>query len=245
MPASRGSQTPAGFPLEIAGAALEDAATSAPLTSAYTQFNDMTTTKYAHHFTTQPPDLFFYDCVGFTGYTVRKATPTAWHSLVAAIGLSNGFVPKPITFARFLNALATHPQPGWLAVPSVSDIRGGDIIAWQPANDDGSADTSKVGHAVIPLMTPRLVDGSSTRWEVVVMDSTATQHGPHDTRRPENPLSQRNIPVVNARGATAPSGLGIGTMGFRTSPQGHIVGVEWSLGRAAKSVVLGAGRSTH
>ena len=77
------------------------------------------------------------------------------------------------------------------------------------------------------------------------MDSTATPHGPHDTRRPENPLAQRNIPIVNARGVTAPSGLGIGTMGFSTTPEGRVVGVQWSLGRKPKPVVFGAGRATH
>jgi hypothetical protein len=58
-------------------------------------------------------------------------------------------------------------------------------------------------------------------------------------------LSQRNIPVVNARGVTAPSGLGIGAMGFTTTSDGRVVAVEWSLGRAAKPVVWGAGRAIN
>ncbi len=244
-PSSRGSQTPSGFTVQLDGAVLTDASASALLASAYTQFNDMTVTKYAHHFTTEPPDLYFYDCVGFAGYTLRKATPTAWNSLATAIGLKRGFVPKPITFTRFLRSLEQRRQAGWLPVPTVGDIRGGDLLTWQPASDDGTPDLDKVGHAVMALTTPQALDATGTRWGLVVMDSTSTPHGPNDTRRPENVLSQRNIPIINARGVSAPSGLGIGTMGFSTDADGRIVGVEWSLGRAAKSVVLAAGRATQ
>jgi hypothetical protein len=245
MRTSRGKQPPSGFALQLSDAVLADPSSSATLALAYTQFNDMTVTKYAHHFTTEPPNLYFYDCVGFTGYTVRKAAPRAWNSVVAAIGLSRGFVPKPVTFTRFLDSLQRRDQPGWHPVPTVGDIRGGDIITWQPAGDDGTPNLDKVGHAVIALTTPCRLDALGERWAAVIMDSTATPHGPNDTRRPENPLSRRNIPIVNARGVSAPSGLGVGTMGFSASPDGRITGVEWSLGRAAKSVVLAAGRATH
>ncbi len=244
-PVSRGRQTPSGFAVQLEGAVLTDASESALLALAYTQFNDMTMTKYVHHFSTEPPDLYFYDCVGFAGYTLRKATPTAWNSLATAIGLKRGFVPKPITFTRFLHSLEQHRQAGWLAVPTVGDVRGGDLLTWQPASADGTPDLDKVGHAVMALTTPQALDATGTRWGLAIMDSTATPHGPNDTRRPENVLSRRNIPIVNARGVSAPSGLGIGTMGFSAAPDGRIVAVEWSLGRAAKPVVLATGRATE
>jgi hypothetical protein len=245
-PASRGTQTPSGFALQMVDAVLAGASTSPTLAHAYGQFNDLTATKYAHHFTTQPPDIYFYDCVGFTGYTVREATPVAWQSLTGTIGLTRGVVPKPATFAAFLDALQTHDRPGWQAVPIARDIRAGDIIAWQPADQDGAADLSKVGHAVIPLTRLRPIDGSDgARWEAVVMDSTAIPHGPCDTRQPDNPLSRRNVPIANARGVTAPSGLGIGTMAFSVRADGRVVGVEWSVGRPSKRVVLGVGRAIH
>jgi hypothetical protein len=244
-PASRGRQTPSGFAVQLPEAVLTEASESALLASAYAQFNDMTVTKYAHHFTTEPPDLYFYDCVGFAGYTLRKATPTAWNSLATAIGLKHGFVPKPITFTHFLHSLEQRPQAGWLAVPGVGDIRGGDLLTWQPASADGTPALDKVGHAVMALTRPQPLDTAGARWGLVIMDSTATQHGPNDTRRPENVLSQRNIPIVNARGVSAPSGLGIGVMGFSAAPDGRIVAVEWSLGRAPKPVVLAAGRASR
>jgi hypothetical protein len=246
MPTSRGTQTPSGFAFEMVGAMLADASSSPTLAHAYAQFNDVKATKYVHHFTTEPPDVYFYDCVGFTGYTVREATPVAWRSLAGAIGLHPGFVPKPATFAYFLDALKTHDRPGWRAVPAARDIRAGDIIAWQPAGEDGAPDMSKVGHAVIPLTTPRPIEGSDdARWEAVVMDSTASPHGPCDTRQPDNPLSRRNLPTTNARGISVPSGLGIGTMAFSATADGRVVGIEWSVGRPPKPVVFGAGRATH
>lgn len=75
------------------------------------------------------------------------------------------------------------------------------------------------------------------------MDSTASPHGPCDTRKPDNPLSRRNLHITNARGLSVPSGLGIGTMAFTATSDGQVVGVEWSVGRASKPVLLGVGRA--
>jgi hypothetical protein len=74
------------------------------------------------------------------------------------------------------------------------------------------------------------------------MDSTAGGHGPDDTRKPGNPLSQRNAPIRTKKGAMEPSGLGIGTIALDTTPSGAVTGVEWNVGNAPESIVFGAGR---
>lgn len=243
-PPSTGSAAPSGFTIQMSGAVLAPASGSGTLASAYSQFNDMTCTEYNHHFQESPPNFFYYDCVGFTGYTIRVSNALAWSSVKDVVGLrSDRVVPTPLAFKKFFDGLNATPQPGWQAVSSVQTIRPGDVLAWQPANLDGSPVTQGVGHSVLPLVSPRSIPGSNgQRWEVVVMDSTAGGHGPDDTRKPGNPLSQRNAQIRTKKGSMEPSGLGIGTIAFDTTPRGEVTGVEWNVGNPPESIAFGAGR---
>jgi hypothetical protein len=240
MPASKGSQTPA-VKVQLAGAKLASASTAKALTSAYTQFNNLTCTQYSHKYTESPPRFYYYDCVGFTGYTVRTSDPVAWNSLKKVTGLKTGYVPTPLRFETFMNELQTTAQPGWQAVAAIQDVKAGDIFAWQPTKN--GVPTNGVGHSVIPLTTPKVIAGSNgLRWEVVVMDSTAGGHGPLDTRKPNNPLSQRNVPIKTSSGAVQASGLGIGTIAFDTTAEGQVTGIEWNVGNHPESIQFGAAR---
>jgi hypothetical protein len=244
MPPSTGTQTPAGFQLQMTGVTLPAAGTSKTLAGAYQQFNGLTCTKYTHAYTEKAPRYFYYDCVGFTGYTVRTYAPTAWAALVAKTGIASNHVPTPDLFQTFMNGLQTTPQAGWQAVASVRDIRGGDVLAWQPALANGQANTKAVGHSVMPLVAPRAIPGSNgTRWEVVIMDSTAGGHGPQDTRKPANPLSSRNAPLTRTNGQVQASGLGIGTIALDTDTNGHVTGIEWVVGAKPEKIVFGAARA--
>ena len=53
------------------------------------------------------------------------------------------------------------------------------------------------------------------------MDSTAGGHGPDDTRKPSDPLSERNAPILTTSGDVEPSGLGIGTIALDTTRVGN------------------------
>jgi hypothetical protein len=197
MPPSTGSETPSGFTIQMPGATLAPASEANTLASAYYQFNDMICSKYTPAYTEAPPDFYYYDCVGFTGYTTRQADPTAWQSVVNALKLCPGFVPTPLSFEGFFNSLAATPEDGWQAASNVQSILPGDILAWQPALSNGQPNTAGVGHSVIPLVAPTAIPGSNNeRWEVVVMDSTAGGHGADDTRKPDDPLSERNTPIL-------------------------------------------------
>jgi len=248
MPPSSGTETPAGFSIQMPGAVLAPASDANTLAEAYYEWNDMKCTQYTHHYRWQPPNYYYYDCVGFTGYTTSVADPTAWSSVRQALHIGAGYVPTPLAFEGFFNSLATTQQAGWQAVPDVAAIQPGDILAWQPALPDGQPDTSGVGHSVMPLVAPQPMLGSNgTRWELVVMDSTAGGHGPDDTRQPANasgqpnPLSKRNAPILTRSGDVEPSGLGIGTLALNTTPSGHVTGVEWNVGDKPESIVFGAG----
>jgi hypothetical protein len=242
MPPSTGQQTPAGFSLQMPGAVLAPSSQANTLAFAYAEWNDMTCSEYTHHYQWQPPQYYYYDCVGFTGYTTSKADPTAWQSVSSVLHIAPGYVPTPLHFEEFFNALGAAPQPGWQAVAGVAAIQPGDILAWQPALSNGQPDLQGVGHSVMPLVAPQPIPGSgNTRWEVVIMDSTAGGHGPDDTRKPSNPLSERNAPILTKTGDVEPSGLGIGTIALDTTDTGAVTGIEWNVGDAPEPIVFGAG----
>jgi hypothetical protein len=243
MPPSTGTETPSGFTVQMPGVTLASASTANTLAAAYVQFNDMTCSEYTHDYQEAPPNYYYYDCVGFTGYTTRLADPAAWSSVVDTVHLRNdNVVPTPLAFEQFFNGLATAPEPGWTAVPNVQSIQAGDILAWQPALSPGQPNLQGVGHSVMPLVAPQAIPGSNgQRWEVVVMDSTAGGHGPDDTRQSDDPLSERNAPIVTSQGSIEPSGLGIGTVALDTTANGTVTGVEWSVGDKPEQIVFGAG----
>jgi len=241
MPPSTGTETPAGFTVQMPGAVLAPSTDADTLAQAYSMWNDMTCTEYTHHYQFAPPKEYYTDCVGFTGYATSQADKVAWKSVSAAAHIAPGYVPTPLSFETFLNSLATTPEAGWQSVPDVGAIQPGDILAWQPAID-GQPDLSGVGHSVMPLVAPQAIPGShGTRWEVVVMDSTAGGHGPDDTRKPDDPLSERNAPILTTSGQVQPSGLGIGTIALDTTAAGAVTGVEWNVGDPPESIIFGAG----
>jgi len=242
MPPSTGTQTPAGFTIQMPGAVLAPSTDANTLAYAYAEWNDMTCTEYSHHYQFAPPKLYYFDCVGFTGYTTSKADPSAWTSVSTALHIAPGFVPTPLHFEEFFNGLAARPQVGWQSVPDVAAVRPGDILAWQPASSDGQPNLQGVGHSVMPLVAPQPIPGShNTRWELVIMDSTAGGHGPDDTRKPDDALSERNAPILTTSGQVQPSGLGIGTIALDTTPSGTVTGVEWNVGDPPEPIVFGAG----
>ena len=241
-PPSTGTETPAGFSIQMPGAVLAPATDANTLAQAYSMWNDMTCTEYTHQYQFAPPKYYYLDCVGFTGYATEKADPTAWASVASDLHIAAGFVPTPVNFEQFFNDLPTSPQAGWQAVDGVSGIQPGDILAWQPALSNGQPNLAGTGHSVMPLTAPVAIPGSDgTRWELVIMDSTAGGHGPDDTRKPDDPLSERNAPILTTSGQVQPSGLGIGTIALNTTPAGKVTGVEWNVGDPPESIVFGAG----
>jgi hypothetical protein len=238
MPSSTGAEVPA-VRVQMQGAKLSPGSASTTLALAYEEFNDMKCSRYQQNYEEAPPSYFYFDCVGFTGYTLEWADPRAWASLRRMVGFQAGQVtPTPLEFVDFFRGLGARPQAGWRADPTVASIQAGDILAWQPL-------VPGVGHAVIPLVAPEPIAGSGRlRWEVVVEDSTQDPHGPLDTRSPANPLSRRNASAPTGQGKPdEPSGLGIGTMVLDTDAAGVVTGVQWSVEAkvAAQPVQFGAG----
>ena len=224
------------------GIALAPAAASPLLAAAYRQFNDMRCTRYQHRDVQNAAEgTYYYDCVGFTSYTLRVAAPRSWDELVAGVHLRSGLVPSPKRYVSFFRRLESNPRPGWRQVATAAAILPGDLLAWSPSAEDTASD----GHSVEALSKPlALGDG---HYALVVMDSTATPHGPDDTRQASNRLSERNAPLAghgaSTTGRGARSGLGIGTIVLFTRSSGKVVGVEWSFAGNVEHVSFAAARA--
>lgn len=194
------------------------------------EFQTMKITAYQHRTAVdREAGSYRYDCVGFVSYALRQAAPEAWATVVERTGIGRGRIPSPPRYRAFFESLAVSPQPGWQAVTKVSELRLGDVVAWEHKTE------SAVGHAVIiggvPLPGP---DGS---WSVEVYDSTSSPHGDDSRRHDER------AQVLASTGRR--SGLGHGVMVLIADPaSGALVGFCWSAKARAITVPIAAGRPT-
>lgn len=211
---------------EVGGAA--PPAPSGPLFHEATrEFKTMTTTLYQHQTRVdRAAGSYRYDCVGFVSYALKRAAPLAWDSTVKATGLAKGRIPSPPRYRAFFASLADKPQPGWAAVTKVSELRPGDVVAWEHKT------ATAVGHAVVIGGTPSL--GPDGAWVVEVYDSTSSPH--QEDSRPSDPRAQ-----VMPSGRR--SGLGHGVLGLIADPvSGALTGYRWSPKAKTMTVPIAAGR---
>ena len=194
------------------------------------EFGAMTSTIYQHKTRVdRAAGSYGYDCVGFVSYALRQAAPEAWATVVKVTGIAKGRIPSPALYRSFLAGLADKPQPGWKAVTKASELRPGDVVAWEHKTETAS------GHAVIigkaPVARP---DGS---WLVEVYDSTSSPHG-DDSRTHDG--RARTLASTNRH-----SGLGHGLMVIIADPaSGIFTGIRWNPKAKAVTVPIAAGRPT-
>ncbi len=100
------------------GAWLAPGSASATLALASEEFNDMKCTRYQLNYEEAAPRYFYFDCVGFTGYTLEQADPRAWASLRRAVEFQAGQVtPTPLEFVDFFKGLRPTPRRTGLPTP--------------------------------------------------------------------------------------------------------------------------------
>jgi hypothetical protein len=184
-----------------------------PLTNeAGREYRVMSETRY-QHLRVVSGGRFFYDCVGFLAYALGQADPVALATINRTFSIAAHRVPSPARFVSLFDRL-DGAQLGWRPIRRVADLEPGDVIAWTYVNPTGSN-----GHAAVVAEAP--VASSAGSYLVTVWDSTATPHGPADTRR----VNPRNLPGPNGR----PSGLGSGTIRVDARPDtGAVLAVHWS-----------------
>jgi hypothetical protein len=170
---------------------------------------------------------YFYDCVGFVTYALGRVAPTARDTIYRTFNIAPNRIPSPSRYVALFGQL-NRTQAGWQPVSRVADLAPGDVVAWTYTHPHGSN-----GHAFVVGSAPQR-DGTN-KYLVTVWDSTATPHGPGDTRL-TNP---KNLPGRNGK----PSGLGRGQVALDTAANGSILRVHWSPnGSAVGPATYGMGR---
>ena len=127
------------------------------------------------------------------------------------------------TAARYHDAIVD--GRGFTTVPTVMDLRPGDVIAIKYFTKKDNT-----GHIMLVDGAPRRiralppeVDGT-TQWEVDVIDSSESGHGVSDTRHKRGPDGRDH------------DGLGRGIFRLYSDKQGAVVGFAWSTLKVSKFV---------
>ena len=190
----------------------------------------MKTTAYQHKTQVdRDAGSYRYDCVGFVSYALKRAAPLAWAATAKVTGIAKGRIPSPLRYRAFFTGLAQKAQPGWRAVTTASELRPGDVVAWEHKTQ------TAVGHAVVIGSIPAL--GPDGSWLVEVYDSTSSPHS--DDSRPNDQRAQ----VMKSTGRRG--GLGHGVMVLLADQvSGALIGLRWSAETKAITVPIAAGRPT-
>ena len=205
------------------------AATGGPLFhEAVREFKEMKTTLYQHKTEVdRKAGSYRYDCVGFVSWALKQVAPQARESAFKALEIKPGRIPTPGKYVTFFASLAKKPQAGWQAVAKASELRPGDVVAWERITATSN------GHAVVIAGVP--VAGPEGTWVVEVYDYTASPHG--DDSRTKDERAE----MLSTNGKR--SGLGHGVMAFATDPAtGALAGYRWGPKSKTTTVPIGAGR---
>jgi hypothetical protein len=192
------------------------------------EYDTMTATRYQAALRVDvAKGTYFYDCVGFVTYALGQAAPQARTTIITKYKIAPHRIPSPARYVALFGVL-DGTQPGWQPVHRVVDLQPGDVVAWTYAHPRGSN-----GHALVVGSAPQAI--GADRYLVTVWDSTATPHGPDDTRL-TNP---RNLPGGNGK----PSGLGRGQIVLDAAADGSVARVHWTpTGAAVGTATYGMGR---
>ena len=161
-----------------------------------------------------------FDCVGATNYFLSVGAPQANQVMRTALGIGKAYVPRPQAMVQYFAALPAAGNGSWTPARTMAAVAPGDIIAVPPR-----AGTDESGHALIVAGPPLLLANGD--YALLVYDSTATPHGPSDTRTwdPRNRPLPANATHPNGR----PSGLGHGTIMIAPTASGAPGTMYWSV----------------
>lgn len=198
------------------------------LGEAMHEYDTMTATRYQAALRVDlASGSYFYDCVGFVTYALGRAAPKARETIINMFNIAVNRIPSPARYVTLFGQL-NGSLPGWQPVHRVGDLQPGDVVAWTYTNPRGSN-----GHAFVVGSVPRLA--GTKQYLVTVWDSTATPHGPNDTRL-TNP---KNLPGGNGK----PSGLGSGQVVLDAGADGALIRAHWSpKGSTVGPATYGMGR---
>lgn len=180
---------------------------------------DLTNTDYAHG----APQVSFVtpyeshaDCSGFADSLIEYSYGLDKKGFRAMFGSG-----RP-TAARYYDAIEN--QSGFTVVPHVQDARPGDFLAVKYlTRKDNTGHVMLVAAKPVPLDRPKDPGRTGSRqWQVMVIDSSESGHGPTDTR--------------HRKGANGKDhdGVGEGQLRIYSDDGGAVTGFSWSLISSSK-----------
>ena len=162
---------------------------------------------YAHHTSVdEARGSFDYDCSGFVGYALARATPQAFAAVTAATRA------RPL--AKDSYAFFARPSAPWQRVDRIAELVPGDVIAWL---EPPAKHTRNTGHVMVVDQAPTPGDRTG-EYVVSVIDSSHSGHGAGDARVRDH----RN-------------GLGTGSIVLLGDDVGRPAGYRWSLAARSRS----------
>jgi hypothetical protein len=108
-------------------------------------------------------------------------------------------------------------EVGFMHIAHLKDAKPGDLLAVKYLTR-----TDNTGHMMLVASTPKKVDATkpivkdTEQWEVLVIDSSESGHGPHDTRHGKG------------QGSKDHDGVGQGVLRIYTNADGSVAGFTWS-----------------
>lgn len=123
------------------------------------------------------------DCSGFVSYVLHSVAPNQYENIHAL--QPDRPYPQSKTFAKFFNSLSNSaPTNGWIRVSSFSDLRRGDVIAWEKPLPPGSR--GNTGHVMFVAQRPGAVEMINGKKfvPITVLDSSSVTHFPPETLPP-------------------------------------------------------------
>jgi hypothetical protein len=119
------------------------------------------------------------------------------------------------TAARYHDAIVE--ERGFLRIAHVNKVRPGDFLAVNYFNSkENTGHVMLVAEAPKRMPAKRPVVGNLEQWQVTVIDSSSSGHGPSDTRH------------HRGAGGNDHDGLGIGVLRLYTNSEGKVAGFAWS-----------------
>lgn len=157
-------------------------------------------TRYSHSLDAdEKSGRYVLDCSGFVALVLRNAAP----KLLTPLAAFHSKKRRPLAEHFYAFFAVCGEESGWRRIGKVSEIAGGDVIAWANEEHEASANT---GHVMIADGPPRRdPDG---QWRLVILDATQTRHA--DDSRPADG-----------------TGVGRGTVWLQANAQGEAVSLRW------------------
>jgi len=183
------------------------------------------TLQHTHYQHTEHIDVatgtYDVDCSGFVSFVLRQVAP----EILRVIPKESGWeFPRAFKYEEFFSSLSRPAEKGWRAIPDLSQVRRGDLMAWSLPNHLGKEEDT--GHVFVVAAAAKQLEAGLLA--VRAWDSSTVRHY-HDSR-------------AQAEGAFH-TGVGTGTIHFRVDEAGKPLSFQFGPGDRFHSVPIAMGRA--